>query len=43
MAAEPRRPPEGRGRRLLWFVLLYLGSLAAFTVLVYGLRAIIPR
>jgi hypothetical protein len=41
--AEPRRPPEGRGRRFLWFVLLYLGSLAAFTALVYGLRAVIPR
>jgi hypothetical protein len=29
--------------RLVWFVLLYLGSVAAFTVLVYGLRAIVPR
>lgn len=43
MATERSRPPEGRRKRLLWFVLLYVGSLAAFTVLVYGLRAIVPR
>ncbi|MFC4170997.1 MULTISPECIES: hypothetical protein [Microvirga] len=43
MKAGPTRPPEGRGRRLLWFALIYLVSLAAFTVLVYGLRGIIPR
>lgn len=28
-------------RRLLWFVLLYLASLAAFAVLAYGLRALV--
>ncbi len=43
MATEPSRPPEGRRRRLLWFVLLYVASLAVFTALVYGLRAIVPR
>lgn len=43
MATERSRPPEGRRRRLLWFVLLYVASLAVFTVLVYGLRAVIPR
>ncbi|RDI61812.1 hypothetical protein [Microvirga subterranea] len=43
MATEPSRPTEGRRRRLLWFVLLYAASLAVFTVLVYGLRAIVPR
>jgi hypothetical protein len=43
MADAPNRPPEGRFKRLLWFVLIYAGSLAAFTALVYGLRAIVPR
>ncbi len=34
----------GRGsRRLLWFVFLYVASLAVFAGLVYGLRGIIPR
>ncbi|KLK94225.1 hypothetical protein AA309_04520 [Microvirga vignae] len=32
-----------RCTRLLWFVLIYLASLAAFAVLVYGLRFIIPH
>ena len=43
MAAGSNPPPGGRSRRLLWFVLIYAASLAAFTVLTYGLRAIIPR
>lgn len=44
MAAQSHRsPPEKRSKRLLWFVLLYGASLAIFTVLVYGLRAIVPR
>lgn len=30
-----------RTRRLLWFVVLYLASLAGFAVLVYGLRALL--
>ncbi|HZH51020.1 MAG TPA: hypothetical protein VEZ16_03975 [Microvirga sp.] len=38
MRAGSQPPPEGRGKRLLWFVLMYLASLGAFTVLVYGLR-----
>ena len=42
MNAQTRRP-EGRGRRLLWFVLIYVVSLAAFTALVYGLRWIVPH
>lgn len=28
------------GSRLLWFVLLYAGSLAGFAALVYGFRAL---
>jgi hypothetical protein len=32
-----------RWRRLGWFVALYAGSLIGFAVLVYGLKAIIPR
>lgn len=43
MQAESGRPPERRGKRLLWFVALYVASLAAFAALVYGLRGIIPR
>lgn len=42
-AGSDPAPEEGRLKRLLWFVLLYGASLAAFAVLVYGLRAIIPR
>ncbi len=34
---------EGRARRLLWFVLIYVASLAVFAALVYGLRWTIPR
>lgn len=30
-------------KRLLWFVFLYVASLAVFAGLVYGLRGIIPR
>jgi hypothetical protein len=37
------RTPERRSRRLLWFVLLYIGSLAAFTAVVYALRALVPH
>ena len=29
--------------RLAWFVALYVGSLAAFAAVVYGLRALVPR
>ena len=43
MSAGSHRPPERRSRRLLWFVLIYAVSLGAFTVLVYGLRGLIPR
>jgi hypothetical protein len=34
---------NGRVRRVLWFVGLYAASLAAFTVVVYALRAMVPR
>ena len=30
-------------RRFAWFVAIYLGGLGAFTLLVYGLRAVVPR
>ena len=43
MPAGSHRPSEGRLKRLLWFVLIYGASLAAFAALVYGLRALIPR
>lgn len=43
MQAETRRVPEKRAKRLLWFVLLYFASLAAFAALVYGLKSIIPH
>jgi hypothetical protein len=43
MASSPNPPTEGRARRLLWFVLIYAASLAAFTAFVYGLRAIVPH
>lgn len=31
----------GRGRRLLWFLGLYVASLGGFALLVYGLRALV--
>ncbi|WP_445500916.1 hypothetical protein [Microvirga sp. G4-2] len=43
MQAETHRASERRSKRLLWFVLIYLASLAAFAALVYGLRFIIPH
>ena len=43
MQAGMHRPPERRSKRLLWFVFLYIASLAAFAALVYGLRGIIPH
>ncbi len=43
MQGEVQRPPEKRSKRLLWFVLMYVASLAIFAGLVYGLRGIIPR
>jgi hypothetical protein len=38
---EPQ--PSSRARRWAWFVAIYAGSLVTFTLLVYGLRAIVPR
>jgi hypothetical protein len=43
MQAEPHPPGEGRVKRLLWFVFIYVASLAVFAALVYGLRWTIPR
>ena len=43
MQAETHPPSERRSKRLLWFVFLYVASLAVFAGLVYGLRGIIPR
>ncbi len=43
MEAGSHRPPEGRLRRLLWFVALYVASLVVFAALVYGLRGLVPR
>lgn len=37
-----RGPSQETWRRLGWFVLLYLGGLAAVTVLAYGLRLLWP-
>jgi hypothetical protein len=43
MRGDARQPPERRSKRLLWFIFMYVASLAVFTALVYGLRGIIPR
>ena len=43
MRTDMDRPPGSRAKRLLWFVLIYVASLAVFAGLVYGLRGIIPR
>lgn len=43
MQTKTHRAPGKRAHRLLWFVLIYLASLAAFAALVYGLRSIIPH
>ena len=32
---------NGRSRRLLWFAGIYLASLLAFAILVYGIRALV--
>jgi hypothetical protein len=43
MQVQTRHPPERRSKRLLWFVFMYIASLAVFAGLVYGLRGIIPH
>ncbi|MBB4040685.1 hypothetical protein GGR34_002342 [Microvirga flocculans] len=43
MPSDTPRPSEQRAKRLLWFVFLYVASLAVFAALVYGLRGIVPR
>ncbi|WP_255616627.1 hypothetical protein [Microvirga puerhi] len=42
MATQPR-PSEGRLKKVAWFGLLYLASLATFAAVVYGLRSLIPH
>jgi len=37
------RPSVRGSGRLLWFVFIYVASLAVFAGLVYGLRGLIPR
>lgn len=41
MRSDTGRSVERRGRRLLWFVFLYVASLAIFAGLVYGLRGLV--
>lgn len=43
MALKTHGQPGERSKRLLWFVLIYLGSLLAFAALVYGLKLLVPR
>lgn len=43
MRSGQSQPQERRFKRLLWFVFIYVVSLAAFAALVYGLRGLIPR
>ncbi len=43
MVMDPPERPAGLRTRLVWFVLLYLGSAAAFAAAVYGFKAIVPR
>ena len=43
MTDDTQRMPQGRSKRLLWFVFMYVASLAVFAGLVYGLRGLIPR
>ncbi|MGF9761187.1 hypothetical protein AAII07_38960 [Microvirga sp. 0TCS3.31] len=41
MRDDTHRPGERRGKHLLWFVFLYVASLAVFAGLVYGLRGLV--
>jgi hypothetical protein len=43
MTAGSSRPPDGPLKRVAWFGLIYLASLAAFAATVYGLRGLIPH
>jgi len=43
MQGETQRRSERRSTRLLWFVLMYVASLAVFAGVVYGLRGIVPH
>jgi hypothetical protein len=38
---EEGEPPRPLGRRLLWFVALWVGSLVAVAAIAYALRALI--
>jgi len=40
---EPRQPPRGIARRLLWFVGLWIAGVAVVTAVAYAIRwAIMP-
>ena len=41
MRGDTHRSGEPRGKRLLWFIFLYVASLAIFAGLVYGLRGLV--
>ena len=41
MQSDTHQPPEPRAKRLLWFVFLYVASLAVFAAAVYGLRIVV--
>ncbi|WP_201859599.1 hypothetical protein [Microvirga soli] len=41
MPDDTHRSGERRGKRLLWFVFLYVASLAVFAGLVYSLRSLV--
>ena len=41
MRGDTHRSGERRGKRLLWFVFLYVASLAIFAGLVYSLRGLV--
>ena len=42
MSKSPRQGATGWGR-LLWFAAIYVVSIVAFAILVYGLRALVRR
>jgi hypothetical protein len=41
MRDDAHRSEERRGKRVLWFVFLYVASLAIFAGLVYSLRGLV--
>ena len=39
---DTKHSPSGR-QQLGWFAFIYVSSLVAFSVLVYGIRALVPH